>query len=478
MKRNAFFGLAIILSFGGLVAYVVAQQTNRAAPPESKLTQAYALISLGQPQAARELLATIAEADPDFTASKHYQALALAAAKDRLGFLKALEKLPPTPVALPQEVATELAAHHIEALSFYRQFEELLPKAVTFLEQHGEGAEAPAVREHLLAGLFERGLKKSFEAGKLKDEKFQQRWTEGRANLEQFLALAAAFPAINYTVLPKRNLRDDLWKARVILGDEMLAETETIAQNTVEREKFSLLRALLYPKIQPKQADANLQRMSNFLAQFPESQSRTRVEFEMANVALLEGERFAYEAEGVDRAGEVDTAATKRTSAAQYLELAEGLFPRVAESKDAGMDGTEMREARVRMMRVFYAKMDWTNLSERAAQLLVELPDEKDQLVIKLYLGAGLTRAGKLSEAARILDETLAIGFRGTPSYDGLLVSAAGWRFRVARQSGDEAGARRVVELVRDSNCYGSRKRFFMEKFEPMLAQQPPPVLR
>lgn len=187
MKRNAFFFLAIILVCGGLVAYVVAQQ---AAPanPETKLTQAYALINSGEPQAAQELLATIAETDPDFAAAKHYKALTLAVAKDRLGFLKSLEKLPTTPVRLPREVETDLAAHRIEALFFYRNFEEMLPRALAFQEENADSPHADAVREYLLAGLFERGLKKTFEAGKLKDEKFQQRWTEGRANLEQFLA--------------------------------------------------------------------------------------------------------------------------------------------------------------------------------------------------------------------------------------------------------------------------------------------------
>lgn len=472
MKRYAFFGLAMIMACGGLVAYVMAQQ---AAPtnPKSILPKAYALISSGQPDAARELLATITEADPDFTASKHYEALTLAA-KDRLTFLKAMEKLPTTLVALPPEVEIELTAHHIEALSFYRKFEELLPKAMTFLEQHAEAPDAAEVREHLLVGLFERGLKKIFEAGRLTDEtKFKERWTEGRANLEQFLTLAAAFPATNYTVLPDRKLRDDLCKARIILGDEAAALKELAGQDVVEREKLSLLRVLLYPKIQPNQAALNLQRMTDFLKEYPQSRHRMKVEFEMANVALLEGERLANEARSNPDA---KAAAVPRAAATPYLELAQGLFPRIAEDQEAGIGATELHEARIRMMRVFFAQEDWVNLSERARQLLAADPDEKERLVILLYHGYGLTLEGKFPAAAQVLDETLAIGFRGTPSYDGLLVSAAGWRFRVARQSGDEAAARRVVELVRNSNCYGSRKRTFLEKFEPMLKQAAPVV--
>ncbi len=470
MKRNAFFGLALIMACGGLVAYVLAQQ---AAPahPESKLSLAETLIQAGQPEAARELLATIPANDPEYAAGKHYDALALATTQDRLGFLNAMEKLPALPANVSPAVALELTVRHIEALSFYRKFEELLPKALTFQEQHADAPDAAAVREHLLAGLFERGLKKTFEAGKLKDEKFQQRWTEGRANLEQFLALAAAFPVTNYTVLPKRNLRDDLWRARVILGDEATALAEITAQNAAEREKFSLLRVLLYPKIQPNYADLNLHRMSNFLAQFPESRSRVKVEFEMANVALLEGERLVSKARLTPDA---KTAAVPRAAAVTYLELAQGLFPRVVEDKEAGIGATELREARVRMLRVFYAQDDWASLSERAAQLLADAPEEKEWLVIKLYAAAGLARERKLTEAASAFDEVLAIGFRGTPSYDGLLISAARWRIRVARQSGDDAAARRVVEQVRNADCYGSIKRTFLEKFGSITAQAAP----
>ncbi len=435
----------------------------------SKLERAKALLHVGKPDEARTVLATIMAGEPDFEPAKFYEAFARSEAGDRLGFLNALEKLAPHSNNIPPELEVDLTVRQIEALSFYRKFEELLPKALAFQEQHADSPDAPAMREYLLAGLFERGQKKTFEAGKLKEEeKFQQRWKEGRENLEQFLALAAAFPQTNYTVLPKRNLRDDLWRARVILGDEATALAEITAQNAAEREKFSLLRVLLYPKIQPNHTDLNLYRMSNFLAQFPESKSRTRVEFEMANVALFEGERLMTEAR---QAGHGDTAAAIRVAAGPYLELAQGLFPRVVEDKAAGIGATELREARVRILRVFYAQGNWANLSERAAELLAESPDEKEWLVIKLYAAAGLARERKLPEAASAFEEVLAIGFRNTPSYDGLLISAARWRIRVAQQTGDGDTIRRVVELVQNSGCYGSIKRTFLEKFGPLVAQ-------
>lgn len=471
MKRIVSLGLVV----GGLAGLFWVYSLAQTAGPQnivSKLERAKALLHAGKPDEARAVLVTITAGEPDFEPAKFYEAFARSEANDRLGFLNALEKLAPQSSNIPSELEMELTVRQIEALSFYRNFEKMLPKALTFVEQHADSPDAPAMREHLLAGLFERGQKKTFEAGKLKEEeKFQQRWKEGRENLEQFLALAAAFPQTNYTVLPKRNLQDDLWKARVILGDEAAAMAEITVQNAAEREKFSLLRVLLYPKIQPTYADLNLHRMSNFLAQFPESKSRMRVEFEMANVALLEGERLVSEAR---QAGPGDTATATRAAAGPYLELAQGLFPRVVEDKEAGIGTTELREARVRMLRVFYAQGNWPSLSERAAQLLADSPDEKEWLVIKLYAAAGLARERKLTEAAHAFEEVLAIGFRNTPSYDGLLISAARWRIRVAQQSGDEAAIRRMVELVQNSTCYGSIKRTFLEKFGPLVAKPTP----
>lgn len=468
MKHKAVFILALSMACSGLVAYVVAQPATPT-NPESKLSQAHFLINSGDPQAARELLTTIPKDDPEFGASRYYDALALAVAQDRLGFLKALEKLSTNAPPVPREVAPDLEAHLIEALLFHRSFEEALPRAQAFQTQHADSLHAAAVREYLLAILFERGVKKTFEACKLEDEtKFNERWAEGRSNLEQFLALATSSALTNYTVLPKRNLRDDLWAARVILGDEAAALQEISGPDLAQREKFGLLRARLYPKIQPKQASQNLHRMADFLKAFPESPNRARLELEMADVALVEGERLIKVA---GRLGEGSEAATVRANAAAYFEFARPLFSRVVENAEAGIGASELREAREGILRAYFAQADWANLSTWAAQMLANAPEEKEWVVVKLYHGAGLARQGKSTEAAKELDEVLAVGFKGSPSYDGMLISAARWRIRVARGSGDEATARRVVQDVQNSICLDSLKRAFLKQFETLVAQ-------
>jgi hypothetical protein len=272
-------------------------------------------------------------------------------------------------------------------------------------------------------------------------------------------------------VLPKRSLRYDLWAARIILGDGTAALEEIPGQDAASREKFSLLRALLYPKIQPGNAGENLQRMSDFLEEFPESRSRPRMEFEMADVALCEGERLAQQAEAASRAGDAETATAKRDSAAPYLNRAHELFSRVDEDQEAGIVEADVRESRVGMLRVFFAQEDWPSLAKWKDQLIANSPGEKGRLVAKLYYGVGLVRQGKLTEAAGELDEVLAIGFRNTPSYDGLLVSAAEWRIHVARLTGDEASARRVAQQVQSSDCVNSLKRTFLKQFGILIAQ-------
>jgi hypothetical protein len=471
MKHKAVFILALCMALSGLAAYVVAQQ---AAPtnPESKLSQAHFLINSGDPQAARELLATIPKDDPDFVASRYYDALALAVTQDRLGFLKALEKLSTNAPPVPREVAPDVEAHRIEALLFHRSFEEALPRAQAFQTQHADSLHAAAVREYLLAILFERGVKKTFEACKLEDEtKFNERWTEGRSNLEQFLSLATSSALTNYSVLPKRNLRDDLWAARVILGDETTALQEIAGLDLAHQEKFGLLRARLYPKIQPKQASQNLHRMSDFLKAFPESPNRARLELEMADVALVEGERLVKVA---GRLGDGSEAATVRANAAAYFDFARPLFSRVVENEEAGIGASELREAREGILRAHFAQADWANLSSWAAQMLANAPEEKEWVVAKLYHGAGLARQRKSAEAAKELDEVLAVGFKGSPSYDGMLISAARWRIRVAQGSGDEATARRVVQDVQNSICMDSLKRAFLKQFETLVVQPIP----
>ncbi len=147
----------ILVVGGGLIAYVMAQQpTTDSSAAEDRIQQAQLLIREGKPLEARTVLATIPETAPEFPIAKHYDALAQHEAKDRLGFLKAMEKLPAAS-GIPAELNSDLTARQIEALLFYRNFEELLPKARAFPSQYPVAAQSATVRDYLLAALFDRG---------------------------------------------------------------------------------------------------------------------------------------------------------------------------------------------------------------------------------------------------------------------------------------------------------------------------------
>jgi len=453
------------------------ESSGNAPPPLSAnanaLAEAIALYNAGKSAEAQALLVTLPKDDPDFAAAERYRALCLHDLKDYHGFMKAIESADIRAAVVPPGIVEKLAFNQIDCLFFFRKFEDIFPAIQSFQNSHPDSVHLGAVTEYKLAALFERGLKKTLEACRLKDEtQFNRRWSEGKANLQQFLSLTHTSSLTGYTILTNRSLREDVWAARFILGDGPTVLEELPGQDVASREKFGLLRILLYPKLQPDHPDENLRRMEDFLKDFPESRSRPKVKFEMANIALIEGERLVSEAR---RTPDAEAAAAMKTSAASYLNTAWAIFNGVAEDKEAGIGAGEMRESREGLLRIFYAKGDWENLSAWAAQLLSNSPEEKEWLVIKLYFGAGLVRQQKLSEAAKVFDEVLSIGFRNTPSYDGLLVAAAGWRISVAKQSGDETTVRQTVDLVQSSNCEDSIKRTFMKKFGT-LAIQPNPA--
>jgi len=166
----------------------------------------------------------------------------------------------------------------------------------------------------------------------------------------------------------------------------------------------------------------------------------------------------------------------KRSEAAPYLIKAQGLFSGVAEDKTSGISELDVQESRVGLLRIYYAQKDWASLSTLSSQMVTNLTPggKKDWLVTKLYDAAGLSCQMRLTEAASELDELLAFGFKNNPSYDGILVSAAEWRIRVAMQAGDVAMARQVAQLVQNSACYNSIKRTFVNQFGTLLAQPGP----
>jgi len=229
-----------------------------------------------------------------------------------------------------------------------------------------------------------------------------------------------------------------------------------------DKEVAALQNLQLHCKLQPRAVNDHLQRMTNFLNEFPNSKYHPRVRYELGEAVLDEAWRLTFE----DR---------KRSNAAPYLEIAQNLLSGVvAVDKEAGVAEADVLEARSGIMRIYYARRDYVTLAGWTANIITNSPPGgKKWLSAKLYGAVGLIHQGKHAEAAAELDEILATGFKGNPSYDGPLVSAAGWRIRVANHTGDEATARRVAQQVVNSECYNSFKRTFVKKFGTLFLQQP-----
>lgn len=383
------------------------------------------------------------------TAKKGRDALNLHAAKDYSGLIKALEKIDLQAASVPPQMRENLAWARIDGLFFFRKFEDIFAVIDTFRNEHPSSARLGVVAEYEMAALFERGLKMTLEAVRFKNERSNGRMEAGRNNFDRFLSLAAKQPSGQYTALPKRSLRQDIWRARVIRGEEKMAMEEIAAADAARREEFHLLCALLCPEIHIDRADENLQRMNDFIKSYPASPQRPRVELDMGSVALREGERLTQKGDP--------------SAAARYFDLARERFRSVVADKEGVITAADVEESWEGMLRTYHWQRDDTNLMDWTERMIsMTKPGDKRWRQAKLFQATVLDRQNKLSEAGAVLDELVAYGFTGHPSHDGRTAAAVKWRIHVARRTGDEEKIRQLHLWVGASKCANSIKRDFV----------------
>ena len=439
--------LAVVASLTSLSAQTATDTTD-------KISQAAQFLVNNQPAAARKVLAKVPKNDANYGQAKAWDALCLYSL-DRRKFLKAVDAPEIQAADLPEAVAEDLDFKRIDSLFFYRKFEELPVRVAAYQDNHPDSDRLLAVAEYQMATLCERGIKQLTDAALSKGSDITNRQTEGRDNLTDFLNMAVALDATNYTSLSGRKLTDDIVKAETALGQE-----KGIMQSlpAADKEGSTFRNLELHCKLQPKAADDNLRRMTNFLNDFPKTKYRERVRYDMADVALNEAQRLAFQER-------------RRDAAAPYLEQAHNLFSRVVEDKEGGVLDADVQEAREKMLLVYCQERDYTSLSHWAAQLTTNAPvGSRMWLGAKLYGAYALVYQQKLTEAAKELDEILATGFKGIPTSDGLLISAAEWRIQVAKHTKDDAMVRRIAEQVQSSVCYDSIKRTFASDYKKFFA--------
>lgn len=376
-------------------------------------------------------------------------AITLHRAGDFTGLLNALEPLDADSAAITREQHEELDWARIESLIRLRKFEEIFDAIEAFKRDYPGSVHLAAVVECEIAALFERGLKMTLESVRFKDASSPRRAAEGRANLQQFLALVRTEDVNGYAILPKRNLQEDLWSAWVVLGEENKALEHISERDSETMEQFELHCALLCPRIKPDRPDENIARMERFLDDHPGSQYCPRVRLDMAGVALREGERLVNE-EGL------------REQAAPYFDTARGIFSQVAVNQEAGIADPDVGDAWEGILRSYYWESDTENLESWSEEMISRAaPGESRWRLAKLYQSDNLINQQRYSEAEAILDELIALGFEGAPSLDGHTSAAVTLRVCLARSKGDKQTARQLVDWVRDSDCVDSIRRNF-----------------
>ena len=262
MKLKPYF--TALLVFGLAVVAVVYAQQIRLPDASAMLNQATAMLAQGKPQDALALLAKIPATDVGYGQAKGYDALCLYALKDGKKFLQAVDKPEVQAAKLPAAIREELDFAQIDTLFSIGKFSEAAHKALDFQENHPGSEQSGNVMEHLSAALFTQGMRDVYRACSLKDDQqFKSSWLRGQSNLVQFQTVAAALGKTGYQILPKRDLRTEVWTARIALGDETNVLREIAGQSRGDMEEALFMNVELHQRLQPRAADENLRRIES-----------------------------------------------------------------------------------------------------------------------------------------------------------------------------------------------------------------------
>ena len=475
MKRRPIILPIAVMGFGVLIAYALAQRSVPAGAT-GELAVGIALLADGRPQEAKEVIAAIDKDAPDYKVARCYYALCLYELNDDLRFLKEVEKSAVKEANVGPKIREDLEFKEIDTLFRYKGYERLLSRIHVFWSESPNSSRLATVIEYQMASLFEQGMKKAEEASIIGDsDRFDRRWAETRTNLQEFLALASAFGGSNYTVLPQRTLREDIWMARMTLGEEEAALEEVPILDTASREKFSLLRIRLYYTMQPEQTDRNLQMMKQFIEEFPLSKGRQRVEFDMASIGFHRGEAICMEAAATEEAGDVEAAAELRAAAHRYFKPARLLQRRVVSDQESGLKASDIRDLREDLLCSYYWEKDFANLAAETSSLKESsTPGDLDWILARTFEGITLLQVSLAATdaAAEIFDEVMEINFNGKPDHDRLVSVATLWRVSIALRVGDLEKVREIIHWVEASDCTENIKTGFLEDNQELVDPQ------
>jgi hypothetical protein len=465
--------LFAIAALGFGVANVFAQQT--APLSASKIRQAVTLYQGGQLQTAKTLLAEVDPKDPDYGLARCYNALCMYDLKDYRGYIKEMDNPIVEKAVVSGPVRSELEYRRIGALFYFRRFDDILSRAQSFQNLSTNSVQIQAVNEYRLATLFERGMKKAQEASWSKDpEKVQVRWTEAQTNLNDFLTRASAIMATNsaYRALTNRSLGQEIWAARITLGDEKKVEDKVVAQDAAVRERFGLMRIRLYQKLRENDIDDNLQIIGDFLNEFPASVSRQEVEFAKASYSFKRVEREYTKAETAERAGDKALAVQLRNSVKRDMETFRSLQPQAVVDKASGIEMTDILEMRSDLLHSYLLEKDFVQVISQADKFISESrPGDQCWVLAMAHKGIAFLSMPKpqFDDAAAALDRVIACGFKDEPHNDYYVILAAKWRIQLAKLQSDGIKAIALFRWVEQSNCRKNLRQEFLNSYKDFV---------
>jgi hypothetical protein len=430
-----------------------------------KLSDAVQLIDQKKYAEAKQLITAIAPGDAEYAAAQCYKLICLYELKDHVGYLTnydaALVNSAPVSAALKEGINYRQA----QVLFQCRRFDQLLAQANQFEAAYPNSTRRAAVAELGKATLFERGMKKTLEACQSQDPAvFQKRWQEGKANLEAFVA--ATRNASAYVTLTNRSLREEVWRARLTLGEEQAVLAETA--DATDRERVLFLRVQLFAKLQPEKPEQNLQRMKDYLREFPNAKQARRVQFDAASLSYQLGKQLMQAAAEAEVAGDLKGGQSKRTQARRHFETLRAAQAVAIEDRSNGIAATDVRDLHEDTLCSYALDQDYATVSERASVLVANAsPGQIEWLMGKEYQAiVQLHQDPAAAErVAAQFDELLKLGFNGQTENDRLMLTAAQWRATLALRASDLAAVRRVIEQVRQGPCVKNFKEQFLNEY-------------
>ncbi len=470
MKRKLIVA-GIVACVSAAAVYVVAQ-TLLPARRTDTLSQALVLFAKGNVQQAKDLLASIGPEQPGYEAARRYLALCMHELGDWRGFLKAVEGLDLDAPVVPVQVREELAFRQIDALFKARKFEEIFARMDAFQQRYPGSTHMAAVTEYRLASLFERGMKKAYEGAALTDAtKSAARRAEAQANLVEFLALAVAGGKSGYSNFPKRNLEEDIWAARLVLGDEAALFAEVPANDVARRERLNLVRLRVYKKLYAGQPDRLLELMRAFVGEFPGSTNRPKVEYELADLSFELAERALAELRS--SGNQSDAQATDKWDVIRrHHALGREMADRLLHQKPSLLEQQDYLHLCQDYLNSFYAEAGYERLASEAEALLGQYEaGSLGWVMAKVYEGVVLVgrNPARLAEADAIFRQVLSLGFRNKTSFDQWLSCAAKWRVYLALARGDHTEAEAVAKWVQAANCSTTLKQDFLRAYRALI---------